>query len=88
MKVAGRMEGFEHYVESIFGPNGPLSSSKVKEGLEKFRFLRSVPEDLKSKVHALPNVVDTNFDDPQVSREVTSRVSLQITISLRPIGIT
>ncbi|XP_069692884.1 uncharacterized protein Apoltp isoform X2 [Periplaneta americana] len=67
LEVAGRMEGFEHYVESIFGPNGPLSSSKVKEGLEKFRFLRSVPEDLKSKVHALPNVVDTNFDDPQAS---------------------
>jgi hypothetical protein len=67
LKVAGRIEGFEHYVESIFGTKGPLSSTKVKEGLEKLRFLRSVPDDLKSKVDALPNVVDTNFDNPKVS---------------------
>jgi hypothetical protein len=61
------MEGFEHYVESIFGMKGPLSSATVKEGLSKLRFLRSTPEDLKSKVDALPNVIDTNFEDPKVS---------------------
>lgn len=60
------MEGFEHYVESIFGMKGPLSSATVKEGLQK-RFLRSTPEDLKSKVDALPNVIDTNFKNPKVS---------------------
>jgi hypothetical protein len=63
------MEGFEHYIESIFGPKGAFSNAKVKEGLEKLRFLRSTPEDLRSKVNALPNVVDTNFDDPKVSTE-------------------
>jgi hypothetical protein len=69
LKVAGRMEGFEHYIESIFGPKGALSNAKVKEGLEKLRFFRSAPEDMRSKVNALPNVVDTNFDDPKVSME-------------------
>lgn len=67
LKVAGRMEGFEHYIESIFGPKGALSNAKVKEGLDKLRFLRSTPEDMRSKVNALPDVVDTNFDDPKVS---------------------
>ncbi|PSN49824.1 hypothetical protein C0J52_08839 [Blattella germanica] len=67
LEVAGRMEGFEHYIESIFGPKGPFSSTKVKEGLEKLRVLRSTPEDLKSKVDELPNVVDSNFDDPKLS---------------------
>jgi hypothetical protein len=67
LKVAGRIEGFERYVESIFGTKGPLSSTKVKEGLEKLRFIRSIPNDLKSKVDALPNVVDANFDNPKVN---------------------
>lgn len=67
MKVAGRMEGFEHYVETIFGMKGPLSSTTVKEKLQKIRMLRSTQEDLKSKVDALPNVVDTNFNYPKVS---------------------
>ncbi|PNF37376.1 hypothetical protein B7P43_G17198, partial [Cryptotermes secundus] len=66
-EVAGRIEGFEHYVESIFGAKGPFSSTKVKDGLEKLRFLRSIPDDLKSKVDAFPNVVDTNFDNPKAS---------------------
>jgi hypothetical protein len=71
------MEGFEHYVESIFAAKGPLSSAKVKEGLEKLRFLRSTPEDLKSKVDALPNVVDTNFNDPKVSTKTLTNVSCE-----------
>ncbi|KAJ9580713.1 hypothetical protein L9F63_024109, partial [Diploptera punctata] len=66
-EVAGRMEGFEHYVESIFGPKGPFSSNKVKEKLENLRFLRSTPDDLKSKVDELPNVIDTNFKEPKLS---------------------
>jgi hypothetical protein len=61
------MEGFEHYVESIFGMKGPLSSATVKEKLQKIRLLRSTQEDLKSKVDALPNVIDTNFNYPKVS---------------------
>ena len=67
MKVAGRMEGFEQYVESIFGMKGPLSSATVKEELQKIRVLRSTQEDLKSEVDALPNVIDTNFHYPKVS---------------------
>ena len=76
MKVAGRMEGFEHYVESIFGTKGPLSSATVKEELKKIRLLRSAQEDLKSKVDALPNVVDTNFNYPKVSTKKQSSVFL------------
>jgi hypothetical protein len=78
LKVAGRIEGFEHYIESIFGTKGPLSSTKVKEGLEKLRFIRSMPDDLKSKVDALPNVVDTNFDNPKVSTETVVSIFHEI----------
>jgi hypothetical protein len=60
------MEGFEHYVESLFGPKGPFSSKKVKEELEKLRITRSTPDDLTYKVEALPDVLDTNFNDPKV----------------------
>jgi len=66
-EVAGRMEGFEQYVESIFGMKGPLSSATVKEELQKIRVLRSTQEDLKSEVDALPNVIDTNFHYPKAS---------------------
>jgi hypothetical protein len=76
------MEGFEHYVETAFGPLGPLGSNKVKEGLEKLRFLRSTPEDLKSKVDALPNVVDTNFNDPKVSKKQSSLFFMKLTVQL------
>ena len=76
LKVAGRMEGFEHYVESVFGMKGPLSSATVKEKLQKIRLLRNTQEDLKSKVDALPNVVDTNFNYPKVSTEKQSSVFL------------
>jgi hypothetical protein len=78
LKVAGRIEGFERYVESIFGTKGPLSSTKVKEGLEKLRFIRSIPNDLKSKVDALPNVVDANFDNPKVNSETVISTFLVI----------
>lgn len=78
LKVAGRIEGFEHYVESIFGAKGPLSSTKVKDGLEKLRFLRSIPDGLKSKVDALPNVVDTNFDNPKVSTKTVISIFHEI----------
>lgn len=73
------MEGFEHYVESIFGMKGPLSSERVKE---KLRFLRSSPEDLKSKVDALPNVIDTNFENPKVSTKNSHNCFLQFLCSV------
>lgn len=72
------MEGFEHYVESVFGMKGPLNSAKVKEELHKVRLLRSTPEDLKSKVDALPNVIDTNFNYPKVSTKAVINVSYEI----------
>jgi hypothetical protein len=78
LKVAGRIEGFEHYVESIFGAKGPLSSTKVKDGLEKLRFIRSIPDDLRSKVDALPNVVDSNFYNPKVSTKTVISILHEI----------
>ncbi|CAG2052919.1 unnamed protein product [Timema podura] len=64
-EVSGRVEGFENYIESIFGPMGPFNAKRVKEMVDKYRFLRSVPDQLVDKVDALPNVVDNNFGNPK-----------------------
>uniref|UniRef100_A0A7G3AUB2 Putative lipoprotein n=1 Tax=Lutzomyia longipalpis TaxID=7200 RepID=A0A7G3AUB2_LUTLO len=36
LEISTRTEGFEHYLEAIFGPKGPLNTEKFKE---KFSFL-------------------------------------------------
>nr|CAD7398658.1 unnamed protein product [Timema cristinae] len=64
-EVSGRVEGFENYIESIFGPMGPFNAKRVKEMVDKYRFLRSVPDQLVDKVEALPNVIDNNFGNPK-----------------------
>ncbi|XP_049847119.1 uncharacterized protein LOC126299332 [Schistocerca gregaria] len=66
LELSGRMEGFEHYVETMFGPKGPFNGQKVKQEIHK-RFYRSVNGDLKESVNSLPNVIDTNFYDPKAS---------------------
>ncbi|KYB29704.1 hypothetical protein TcasGA2_TC031518 [Tribolium castaneum] len=70
MEVYGRLEGFENYLESMFGPKGPLNSEKVKEKIaSKVRFSRSAPENevLKSEIDRLPNVMENSVGDPKVS---------------------
>ncbi|XP_066998183.2 uncharacterized protein Apoltp [Anabrus simplex] len=66
-EVAGRMEGFEHYIEALFGPKGPMSSKKINEQLQRFRFIRSAENDLKDQVKQIPNIIDNNFDIPKAS---------------------
>lgn len=40
LELSTRMEGFEHFVESIFGPKGPLNRDRFRE---KFSFLSNTP---------------------------------------------
>ncbi|GLH12109.1 Apolipophorins, partial [Gryllus bimaculatus] len=70
-EVSGRLEGFEHYLESIFGPRGPLSSRKVNDKLEdalkRVRLARDVNNNLVDQVDSIPNVIDNNFNHPKAS---------------------
>jgi hypothetical protein len=70
MEVYGRLEGFEHYLESMFGPKGPLNSDKLKEKIySKVRLSRSASENevLKSEIDRLPNVIEKSASEPKVS---------------------
>lgn len=64
----GRLEGFEHYVESIFGPKGNYSAKNIKHKLSKLRFERSANENevLKSEIDELPDVLENKFGPPKV----------------------
>lgn len=79
-EINTRLEGFEHYIESIFGPGGPLSSEKVKDvvrgqinKLSNLRFPRQASnveitaEDLKSSIDKLPYKLDYNYNTPKLS---------------------
>lgn len=68
MQVNGRVEGFEHYLESIFGPKGPLYSDKLLDLLPKMRWPRSASENeiLKSQIDDIPNAKKPNFGEPMV----------------------
>lgn len=37
-EISARMQGFEHMVESIFGPKGPLNTEKL---VDQFKFLKN-----------------------------------------------
>ncbi|KAJ8955427.1 hypothetical protein NQ318_003525 [Aromia moschata] len=68
LEVYGRAEGFEHYLESLFGPKG--SSNTVKDNImEKLRLPRSISgnEIIKSQVDRLPNVLNSQAADPKVA---------------------
>lgn len=43
-QIKARGEGFERYLEGLFGKNGPLSKNKVVENISKLRFFRSANE--------------------------------------------
>lgn len=68
-QVYGRVQGFEHYLESIFGPKGPLNSQKLQDKIPKMRWARDVSavEELKGKIDGLSNVVENTFEQPKVS---------------------
>lgn len=68
VQVYGRVEGFEHYLESIFGPNRPFNSKKLQDEIPKFRFARNAPsaEAIKSKTDSVGNVIENEFRKPKV----------------------
>lgn len=68
----GRLEGFEHYLESMFGPKGPLNSEKLKEKISNIRFSRSVSDNevLKSEIDSLPNVMENTIKQPKVCNRI------------------
>ncbi|CAG9816912.1 unnamed protein product [Phaedon cochleariae] len=66
-EVYGRAEGFEHYLESLFGPTG--SSHTLKEDLmDKLRYPRSTTNNqiIRSQVEKLPNLLRNATKDPKL----------------------
>ena len=76
----GRFEGFEHGIESIFGPKGPASSTKIQDKIPKVRLERDAMKnkEFKSKVNGFTSAVDNNFDKPKVCH-LFSLIELYIT---------
>ncbi|XP_063238564.1 uncharacterized protein LOC134540049 isoform X2 [Bacillus rossius redtenbacheri] len=68
-EVSARAEGFEHYVESVFGPKKPLNARVVEDRLQSYlRLVRSAGDgdSLPDRVRNISNVVRENRDTPQV----------------------
>ncbi|CAH0714994.1 unnamed protein product, partial [Brenthis ino] len=55
LEIKARGEGFERYFENLFGNNGPLSKNKIKDKINKLRFLRSTndAEEVQEKIDNL-----------------------------------
>lgn len=68
-EMTGRMEGFEHFFESMFGPKGPVAN--LKEKMSKLRVRRKANnaenEILKSEISKLPNIMENKINDPKIS---------------------
>lgn len=68
----GRVDGFEHYLESFFGPKG--TANDLKENImDHLRMPRSVNrnEKLKEQVMKLPNVYADTVSEPKVTWNVS-----------------
>lgn len=88
VQVSGRIEGFEHYLESIFGPKGPLNSKKLQDKIPKMRWPRSASENeiLKSQIDKLPNVMKNSFGEPKV-RNMRRFASVQSLMIIATTGV-
>ncbi|XP_018566495.1 uncharacterized protein LOC108907336 [Anoplophora glabripennis] len=66
-EINGRLEGFEHYLESLFGPKGS-SKSMAESIIDKVRGTRNARPDevLKNQISRLPNVMDNVTKEPKV----------------------
>nr|XP_022900792.1 uncharacterized protein LOC111413892 [Onthophagus taurus] len=64
-QIDGRFEGFEHYLESIFGPKGPLTGDKILNKLPKIRWPRAAneAETLQSEIDKYSHFIDNNNSD-------------------------
>lgn len=68
VQVYGRAEGFEHYLESIFGPSRQFNSKQLHDQIPKFRWTRNAPSDeaIKSKVDGVGDIIENEFGKPKV----------------------
>lgn len=80
-----RMQGFEKYVESVFGPKGPLNTKNVlnkfanfTEMLQTIYYKREIPS-YKDIVELLDlrNMKNEEFDDENIGRRTDARDNLQ-----------
>lgn len=65
-----RVEGLEHYLETLFGPNRTFSAKNLKEKMDNIHlFRRSIDdtETIKNQISTLPNVLKDNFGGPKAS---------------------
>ncbi|XP_050528812.1 uncharacterized protein LOC126898616 isoform X2 [Daktulosphaira vitifoliae] len=61
-------EGLEFYLEALFKPGGVFSAEQVKKGLDMLRVVRSIlPETLRDRINALPNILSENIPPPKIS---------------------
>lgn len=67
-QVYGRMEGFEHYLESLFGPKRPFNSKELQDNIPKLRWARNAPSNgaIKSKIDGLGEF-GNKFGEPKAS---------------------
>ncbi|KAG1669608.1 Apolipophorin [Nymphon striatum] len=71
-EIGGKVEGFEHLVESFFGPNGFFPDKNIKEFLKKSRSKRSVYDNKIEEFVKLVSFIkfqkqENNFDKPEGS---------------------
>ncbi|XP_072402619.1 uncharacterized protein Apoltp isoform X1 [Diabrotica undecimpunctata] len=68
LEIYGRVDGFEHYLETFFGPKGP--SQGLKDNImDTLRWKRDAKNntELKRQVDKLPNVVDNFAKEPKIA---------------------
>uniref|UniRef100_A0A6P7GJY7 Uncharacterized protein LOC114337760 n=1 Tax=Diabrotica virgifera virgifera TaxID=50390 RepID=A0A6P7GJY7_DIAVI len=68
LEIYSRVDGFEHYLESFFGPKGP--SQGLKDNImDTLRFKRDAKNntDIKAQADQLPNVVDNFAKEPKIA---------------------
>uniref|UniRef100_A0A1Y1LL77 Vitellogenin domain-containing protein n=1 Tax=Photinus pyralis TaxID=7054 RepID=A0A1Y1LL77_PHOPY len=69
LELTSRVEGFENYLESVFGPKGPLNAKKLHDKLPRMRWPRSNFDNkqLLSEVDKMAESNRNNFGEPKVS---------------------
>ncbi|CAH1158795.1 unnamed protein product [Phyllotreta striolata] len=68
LEIYGRVDGFEQYLESFFGPKGSSNALK-EEVMETLRWPRDAKTNalINSQIKELPNVVDNYAKEPKVA---------------------
>ncbi|CAG9760350.1 unnamed protein product [Ceutorhynchus assimilis] len=69
LEVQGRVEGFEHYLESFFGPGGRANVIKEKMEEYKMRWIREASEKnlVENNVQDIADAVDNLEKNPKVA---------------------